>query len=354
VNGQNYLKQLELSGDASLREVNQKVQEAKDKLGEADDKLNKVQAQLEQAEKTSEELQKKFNVFTQINENLNALIDRVSTALPDVEGVATIYESLPSELREKIYFWEKSLAFAELMSLDSEESLREGVARAVMTLGRFYRVRYISESAAVNFRFSDGSAQSAWTLEQRHIFGLLERAWMYGNMSVKIAPKNYSAWTNLGMTQMKLKRADVDPIASFDRSLELRDDQQKARYMKSIVQHGTLKKFSDAEVTLTQALARGTWEDKEIPERKADLFYNRACARARLALQAVPSSNAKVLLDQSAIADLKKGCPSASEHGLKVFDDDCSAGGDLEVLKASYPIEIKTIRERLEGKGPSI
>jgi len=344
VNGQNY-----------LRELQGKVDEAEEKLEEAKGKLDKTNAALLDAEKTGEDLQKKFNAFTQVNENLRQLIERVGHAMPDIEPVALTYEGLSSDLRESIYFSEKSLAFAQFISFEADGTLGEGMSRALMALGRFYRARFHSECACAGLKPLPhlGLPRASCTPEQQRVLGLLERAWMYGNMAVERDPTNFSAWTDLEMTQFLLKLPDVDPEEALKKSLALREDQQKARYLMSIVQHSR-GDYAAAEVSLTQAMGRKFWETEENLDRQPDLYYNRACARAKLAAGKNLTQTQRLAFLYSAAADLTKGCPKKNDHALKIFDEDCAAGGDLEPVVAQYPKVVAIARERLEGKRPSI
>lgn len=360
VNGQNYLKQLELSGDEFFRQAKGKVDEAGSKLGEADTKLAEAQAKLletqaklDEAQKTSEDLQKKFNAFTQVNDSLKQIIDRVSHAMPDIEPVALTYEELPSDLRESIYYSERSLAFAQFISFEADGALGESMSQALMALARFYRARFRSESAAFKPVPHLGVARVSWTPEQQRVLSLLERAWMYGKMAVERDPANFSAWTDLEMTQVLLKLSSIHPEDALKKSLALREDQQKARYLMSILQHSR-GDYSGAEISLTQAIARKFWETEENLERQPDLYYNRACARAKLAGGAQLTQAQRRNFMMNALKDLETGCPKKSDHGLKVFDEDCAAGGDLEVLVKQYSTEVAVIRERLEGKRPAL
>jgi hypothetical protein len=353
VNGQNYLKQLEISGNEFLQQARGKVDEANAKLTEAGRQLDDAKAKLAEAQKTGDDLQKKFNAFTQVNENLKQVIERVSHAMPDIEPVALTYERLSSDLRESIYFSERSLAFAQFLSFEDGGSLGEGMSQALMALARFYRARFHSESAAFKPAPHLGVSRSSWSPEQQSVLGLLERAWMYGKMAVERDANNFSAWTDLEMTEVLLKLPGIDPELALKKSLALREDQQKARYMTSILQHSR-GEYDAAEATLTQAMARKLWETEENPERRPDLYYNRACARAKLAVGKNLTQSQKMAFLDGALEDLKTGCPKKNDHALKVFDDDCAAGGDLEPLVTQYPTEVGMIRERLEGKRPSI
>lgn len=360
VNGQNYLKQLELSGNEFFQQAKSKVDEADTKLGDADTRLNdaqtkllETQAKLDAAQKTSEDLQKKFNAFTQVNENLKQIIDRVSHAMPDIEPVALTYEELPSDLRESIYYSERSLAFAQFLSFEADGALGEGMSQALMALARFYRARFHSESAAFKVAPHLGVKRATWTLEQQRVLSLLERAWMYGKMAVERDPANFSAWTDLEMTQYLLKLPSVDPEVALKKSLALRGDQQKARYQMSILQHSR-GDYADAEKSLTQAMACRFWETEENPERQPDLFYNRACARAKLAMDAKLTAPQKVAFLDAALKDLEAGCPRKNDYALKVFREDCRVGGDLEPVVQQYPAAVEIIQERLQGTRPSL
>jgi hypothetical protein len=343
LNGQTYLKQLALQGNEFLQEMRTKTAEA----GEA---VKNANVQLNQATQTSNELRSKFNTFGQIRESLLSVMERVDQMLPDVTPILPKYESLDGEIKEEIYFGERSLAFADLLAAGEETGVgNQRISRTFATLERFYRTRFRSEGAKIKFDLSIHRSQ--WTVQQREIFSLLDRALMYGRMAVARDPKNFPAWTQLGISRQNAELHGL-AIEAFNQSLTLRPDQQKARFFMSLSQHGQ-EQYSQAEATLTDALNRSLWEDREDLDRRQDIFYNRACARSRLASSSTDGA-AQLAFAEAAMVDLNSACPRADAYQLTLFVRDCESTGDLAHLAQNYPVQIAIIRERLSGTRPSV
>ena len=283
-----------------------------------------------------------------VNGNLQKLVKSVNDAFPEVEPIAPWYESLSGEKKEKIYHWERSLAFAEVLAGNGVDDVNKDLAQTFCALGRFYRVRFKSETDVAKVKF-DKATRSTWTVEQRSVYSLLERALMYGQKAVDLNRESFSAWTELGISRQADGSHDL-AMEALTQSRLLRADQQKARFFLSISQH-LQERFSEAERTLTQALGLTVWETQENPERQPDLFYSRACARSRLAFSA-RTTDGKAFAD-AAMLDLEKGCPKIDAYRLKLFNDDCDEDGDLEHLLKNYRERIKTIQMRLNGELPS-
>jgi hypothetical protein len=352
INVQSSLKELTLAGKAF-------VDDTETQANAASAAVLAAQKHLEEAEATSKDLKEKFKAFTNVGENLKDLSDSVSKVLPDTElegGIEQAYDSMSSEAKERIYFQERSLAFAGFITSDGSGVVDRELSMAFMALARFYRASFKAARKRATVGLDWAVARSAWAPEQREIFSFLDRALLYSSMAVNRDLKNYSAWTELGISRMasSIAISDAAPAAreAFDESLRLRDEQQKVRYQLSILQHRA-GEYGNAEITLTNALARTLWEDREVRERLPDLYYNRACARARLASKAGTPDDQQAFA-KAALEDLSKGCPQADTHLLEIFTEDCNRGGDLEYLATYYHNEVAQIEARLKGNQPSI
>jgi ElaB/YqjD/DUF883 family membrane-anchored ribosome-binding protein len=110
---------------------------------------------------------------------------------------------------------------------------------------------------------------------------------------------------------------------------------QRPYYNPSIIEHGDAK-YHEAETHLTRALDLSRWEVEALPKRKVNLYYNRACARCRLA-SAEPQLRSTHL--DGAITDLEQVFQNRvlwSESEMRqTIAQDWQHGGDLGALRDS-------------------
>ena len=122
-----------LNVQSSLKELGKKLNDAGTAVDEAKDHLEK-------AKHTSDSLDQKFNTFTHVDENVKDLRKSVSKVLPDTElegGIEQAYDSLSGDAKERIYFDERSLAFARFITSEGSEVVDEQLSMALARSRQF-------------------------------------------------------------------------------------------------------------------------------------------------------------------------------------------------------------------------
>lgn len=126
-------------------------------------------------------------------------------------------------------------------------------------------------------------------------------------------------------------------------SLKINSHQQRALYNLSVSEHHD-GKFALAEELLTRAVREENWQEKKYAGRLHNLYYNRACARGRLAQDPAsdPQKRDPGKLLGEAMEDFKEALGIA-RLGSWDLDDwnslvgDCYPAGDLGLLTQKHP-----------------
>jgi hypothetical protein len=148
----------------------------------------------------------------------------------------------------------------------------------------------------------------------------------------------------------EIERSDLSEQAriQFEASARTQPKQQRALYWLGYIAMST-EHYSEADTYFTQALSTETWEtEPSSPERKWDLYYNRACVRSLMGAKATDSTIAKVL-EEKALNDVMKACPAENSAILATLQRDIETGGDLEWLHARQPQAIHEMCQQLLG-----
>ena len=113
------------------------LDEVRNKAGGAARIVDQAGKLLREATATNAGLHEKFDTFMHVNGNLQKLVKSVNDALPEVEPIAPWYESLSGEKKEKIYHWDRSLAFAEVLAGNGVDDVKKTSHRHFARWGGF-------------------------------------------------------------------------------------------------------------------------------------------------------------------------------------------------------------------------
>ena len=268
-------------------------------------------------------LKKQFPTFSRMEDSAGKMVKRIKEMLPDTEAISAYYKSMTPQGHEEVLLYEKSVSFFELLDLPGNSNYLEVYLR----LSKYYRAKYSSDSP--------GRTEAPNALDRAEFY--LNRYARMGDDFIACNERAIIAYTRDRLT---------DATVFFGRSIEIQPKQQRARFWLSLIQHRA-GEYSKAEKTLTEALDAGkapVWERESSTERVNDIYYNRACARSRLAELAMNELEKSRYLELG-MCDLKSASTRPDSATLDQLDDD--AAGDLSYVKTHDPAGFEEIRRRL-------
>jgi hypothetical protein len=321
-----------------------------------------AKALLTDAEDIKKRLREDYGSIGSVLKNLDKSTRELKESLPDVQELSLLIGNLPAEKRERIYFQEKAVAFAQLVFSVEDSRRSRHLAEALVGVARFYRGLYLLEkkklTAMRKIRLKDGTANDPWwkRLEEQWIErrdGLLERALFYARQGVQRSANYYIALNELGSCLLEYSNRQDAANEQFTESLRQHPEQQKALYHLSLIEHKR-GDFVRAEEILSGALGLQTWENIRIEERRNNLHYNRACAYAKQAEGYTPGSKARWDLLEKCFTDLQKSKVMRAYINAEDFRRDLEKDGDLVALagSADYVDRLKEINDHIDAKFP--
>jgi tetratricopeptide (TPR) repeat protein len=294
-----------------------------------------LKEQLKESKQKSEEqiktLETRFPAFRNMDATVAQMIGLLKELVPDVERLSDHIDKLTVETQERVLYFERSAAFFEFLSVADIPAGNQVFRR----LGRFYRSMYEKEKRQNN----------ADTVEARR---LLERAKIYIDRALYSHPRDFASMNELANIIQESERSDLSEQAriQFEASARTQPKQQRALYWLGYIAMGA-RHYSEAENYFTQALSTDIWEmEPSTPERKWDLFYNRACVRSLMGARAQDPTIAAGL-QENALKDLAEACPPQNKTILATLQGDIKTGGDLEWLHNRESNAIAEILRRL-------
>ena len=228
------------------------------------------------------------------------------------------------------------IARQEILSLENfavtqflaSEGNAPGVIDHLQLLGRFYADKYLSGKREFEADF--------------------ERALYYCTLVYKRPDRDISALNELGWLHMVVEKTPNLKMARelFADSLAAEPKQQRALYnLGSLV--------FDPDDTARLTVARGyferaakieNWEKTPNEDSKSRVYYNLACAYARLAEHENDTCERQNLLQLAAAALDKAADRGGTER--ETFEGDIKEGGDLYALAASQPAKVAYIWQK--------
>ena len=298
-------------------------------------------------------LEKQYPFFINFSANIDKGLERLIFLLPNEEERDEFWEKLKDKDRQEILFLELSMAFVQHLDLKDKRT-----AVLYQRLGKFYSAWYSTEKE------DTGSAPPL--LPGRNVNTVADlaiRAFFYLERAVERDPRNFTALNDFGLACIDMwklpakspgsrddyrRRAD----ASWEDSLRLHPDQQRARYNRA----NSFKrddKLEPAIAELQGALRGKHWEYNPNPIRVKDIHYNLACFQSLLGDQQEKAGKAWDQLLKDAAKNLEAGCEHynssdrVKRETLKALEDDCKADGDLFWLAQKCPDAIERAKKLL-------
>lgn len=242
-----------LSVSQSLEKSNRLVDEARENLAESASAVT--------------EIRKEFPLIGDMNRNIMKILKELAALLDPKfldKDLDSVFSKLSSDKRERIFFYEKTVAALSLLNLSPYSG---DMAKIYRGLGIFFGSKAYSYGKPVHLDDLD-----------RAIF-YLDRSNAVDSETVQTL--NDKAYFIMDKTDM-LSLVRAEPILL--RSIDLVDNQQRARNNLAYI-YTFQKKYSDAVCVLDEALKRTSWESGDQwddPARDRNVCYNYACALAGL------------------------------------------------------------------------
>jgi tetratricopeptide (TPR) repeat protein len=205
------------------------------------------------------QIRDEFPLFGYVDANLRRMTRDFLEILPFQGWSDHIYANLKPQRIEEILFYEKTAASLEFFDL---RSIRKEVSQIYDGLGDFYALKCLHEQLPAD----------------------LGRCKFYPERATLADPENFGAWNDRGWVALVLEQPANYALARqySEVSLKINSHQQRALYNLSVSEHHD-GKFALAEELLTRAVREENWQEKKYAGRLHNLYYNRACARGRLA-----------------------------------------------------------------------
>jgi tetratricopeptide (TPR) repeat protein len=306
-----------------------------------------------EAKKIYDGLEEQYPFFINFSANIDKGLERLIFLLPNEEERDEFWEKLKEMDKQEILFLELSMAFVQHLDLKDKRT-----AVLYQRLGKFYSAWYsvAKEDAGTTPPSPPGRNLNS-------VAELAIRAFFYLERAVGRDPRNFTALNDFGLACIDMwklpakspgsrddyrRRAD----ASWEDSLRLRPDQQRARYNRA----NSFKrddKIEEAIAELQGALRVKHWEYKASPIRVKDIHYNLACFQSLLGDQQEQAGKPWDQLLEGAARNLEVGCEHYNSSDrvraetLKALLGDCKSDGDLFWLAQKRPDSIERAKTLL-------
>jgi tetratricopeptide (TPR) repeat protein len=166
--------------------------------------------------------------------------------------------------KQEILFYEMTVATFDLFDVTVA---RQEISEIYHGLGNYYGQKYVDDRTKHRENQLD-----------------MERSQFYLDRAIRTDRTNVSALNDRSFLALALALPPdfLAAIEVLEGSLLAEPPQQRARYNLALVRQSQ-GDYSESERLLTEALALTNWENTPVPKRVVNLYYNRACARTRLA-----------------------------------------------------------------------
>ncbi|HLN02970.1 MAG TPA: hypothetical protein VK335_27015 [Bryobacteraceae bacterium] len=233
-------------------------------LERLDHMLSEVRAK---ADDEIAEIRREFPMFGYMNHVISRILAEFSALLDQdflsssSTGRVDLFNQLSPEKRQRVFFYEKSVAALAMMDM---RAYSDEMSRIYRGLGLFFGSRAYSDANRVSE--SD-----------------LERAVFYFERANRVGTESAAIYNDMAFFMIDGRRPELWPRAEeiLRRSLDLLDNQQRARLELSYI-FVKRRDYSAAEQIAREALNRSSWETGNDPPRNDKMHYNCACALAGL------------------------------------------------------------------------
>jgi len=335
------------------------VQEATKRAEQSVKNLNELQQSAKlKYDRDLMDIRKEFPLFGEMQSRIGDIRNVLRMLIPEGGFGEAAFRIIGDAEKVRIAHYEQTVASFEFFNL---EPFREDAGKIYQLLGSFHSHKWLLEKQA---GVKNDAADVHW-------------ARFYLARSHDLIRDDVATLNEMGYFGLKVTKESERAHEQLRRSLDLDSKQQRPRYLLSIIAHSsadTERRRGDVEAAarhyaesvrlLNAAFQMDRWqqEDEEERSRRADfmkrttsyMYYNRACARARLAeLESDPTRQAK--LREDAVNDLKSALPSGTvprgaEQLAHDFELDTNAEGDLFALALSpWGNEVRKLLERLKS-----
>jgi tetratricopeptide (TPR) repeat protein len=306
-----------------------------------------------EAKKIYDGLEKQYPFFINFSAHIDQALDRLIFLLPNEEERDEFWEKLKEMEKQEILFLELSMAFVQHLDFRDKR-----IAVLYRRLGKFYSAWYLVGKEDAGNAPPLPPGRNLNTVEDLAI-----RAFFYLERAVEHDPRNFTALNDFGLACIDMwklptkspgsrddyrRRADL----SWEDSLRLRPDQQRARYNRA----NSFKRDDKIEAAITElqsALRVKHWEYKASPIHVKDIHYNLGCFQSLLGDRQEKAGKPWDQLVEGAARNLEAGCEHYNSSDrvraetLKALLGDCDSGGDLFWLAQKRPESIERAKKLL-------
>jgi tetratricopeptide (TPR) repeat protein len=281
--------------------------------------LEEIRKSAEEAESQGQErlrqIQLKAPVFAQMDCVIEDAVKKLALLFQDPDGLVDLYDKIGHIDRQRIMYYETSVAGLESVELARFKPALASIYRGLCV---FYAAKYFSQRQA---------AKNAARPEP--VSDDLHRARMYAELAREQNLNVFCIENDLGWVESKEGQLAVAE-EHFNRSLALHPTQQRAGTNLGIV-YIKQKKYGDAVLVLRRALAARYWEVTKETLRSRPC-YNLACALTRVA--EIDVAKRAELLDEACCL-LEEAINYDTTGMQSSFQDDTAEAGDLGLLQNS-------------------
>lgn len=249
-----------------VKTAEESFSQAKSKADSAIERLDRELAAVRsRADVEITEIRREFPMFGYMNHVIARIVGEFTTLLDQEfltsgsSGRVDMFGQLSSEKRQRVFFYEKSVAALALMDMRAYSG---DMAKIYRGLGIFFGSRAYS--------FRDGVNEDD-----------LEKAVFYFERANRVDAESAPVYNDMAFFIIDERRPPSWPRAEqiLNRSLDLLDNQQRARLILSYISIKR-KEYTKALEILKAALARSSWETGNDTPRHDKIHYNCACALA--------------------------------------------------------------------------
>lgn len=279
----------------------------------------------DKADKDMEDFERRvrdrYPMFADMDQAIRSIMNRLMYLLPVIDPASIKFKAIISQVKEEIFFYEKTVAALECFNLRAVPGLVQTASEIYHGLGNFYGLKYKDEAKSDDETKPDASTK--------------ERSRFYLMRAISYDDQNTGALNDLAFFALSIEGNPDLALARkyLEESLAIDADQQRAAYDLAWIEQDE-KNFPAAEDLLSKALEMKKWQRG--PARNlGSIRYNRACARARQA-QAELDPIQRENWANKALADLEEtfAVPQRPYNPETVicFLKDIQADGDLILL----------------------
>jgi hypothetical protein len=274
-----------------------------------------------QAEKQAKEwsefqdlVHKQFPRFVGMDEVRTSILGQLNAILRTKDADENLFNRLEVEKRQRVYFYEKSIAGLEFLNLNQTE---EDSVKVFRGLGRFYIDKYIHLQK----------------FEGRISKDDLDRGEFYLQLALARKNDDYRVLNDQGKVQADIYSNNTAAKALWKQSLAKDSGQQRAFYDLGTLSFQT-GDYDKAVDFLREGTKRNRWEEERNAANEGNLYFNLACALSNQAVKngaAQPETEAIEALKKAVAIHPKLRGDIPGEKDLEHLA--AAVGGEQELLK---------------------